>query len=232
MNKHSELSTRDVIGLLSNRFPEVRLPDEFISFLNSQKANRHQLRRVDGGNMLVDFFTDQGVDQYYFSSFLSPDSRLLPEIDYPALLRLSPEEAYTFFLDQFSYVFDLQDVALDSELQTGFNRHGREHLRNTAKNAIELLRELNIGRANHNRAENEAVIGALLHDIGNIISRRYHGFYGIYILTRLFKNFSVDERTLKSRIWVSVTHIDVTAPFDSERNNCRQDRCEFQTRQF
>jgi hypothetical protein len=95
-------------------------------------------------------------------------------------------------------LFHLQETALDSETRTGFNRHGIEHLRTVASHAVELLRESNIGHATARLAENETIIGAFFHDIGNVLSRRYHGWYGVYVLTQLFKNFGSDEQTLES----------------------------------
>jgi metal-dependent HD superfamily phosphatase/phosphodiesterase len=123
---------------------------------------------------------------------------LAASIDYPALLRLSPEEVYTYLLDQFSYLFYLQEVALDSTNHTGFNLHGVDHLRTVARNAVELLRESSILPADHHCSETETIIGAFFHDVGNLLSRRYHGFYGIYLLTQLFGNFGADEQTLRS----------------------------------
>jgi hypothetical protein len=198
MNRCDGISIYKVLELILDRFPQVDLPEEFISFLRLQDANNHQLHRIDGGQTLAAFLNSEGVPQHYFSPFLSSDSRLLAKIDYPALLRLSPEEVYTYLLDQFSYLFSLQEVALDSVNHTGFNLHGVEHLRTVAGNAVEILLESEIVPVEHHGTRNETIIGAFLHDIGNILSRRYHGFFGIYLLTQLLENYGVNEGTLES----------------------------------
>jgi metal-dependent HD superfamily phosphatase/phosphodiesterase len=191
------MSALKIIELISNKF-QIDIPQEFITFLHTQETNAHRLYRIDGGETLVEFLEEQGVQPRFFSELLSPQSQLLPQIDYPTLLKISPEAVYTYFLDQFSYLFYLQEVALDSKLHTGFNLHGTDHLRTVAKNAVELLRESRIAPAEYRHSENETIIGAFVHDVGNILSRRYHGFYGIYLLTQLFKNFDADEQTLDS----------------------------------
>jgi len=198
MNKHTVLSIFEIIELFSKRFPQVDFPEEFISFLHSQEANGHQIRRINSGETLVEFLHTQGITQNHFSSFLSLDSQLLSKIDYSVLLELSPEEVSTYILDHFSDVFYLQQLVLDSEIDTGFNRHGREHLTTVASRAVKLVRETTIVPAKRFTLDNEVILGALLHDIGNLISRKYHGLYGIYLCVQLFENFAVDEQTLES----------------------------------
>jgi metal-dependent HD superfamily phosphatase/phosphodiesterase len=191
------VSINKINEIISTRF-QVGFPDEFVNFLQAQQDNAHQLYRIDSGKTLIEFLNAQGVPRQHFAALLSADSRLLPKLDYPALLELAPDELYTYFLDHFSSMFYLQEVALDSKLKTGFNLHGIEHLRTIVKNSTELLRELKSAPLEQRHAENETIIGAFFHDIGNIISRQYHGFYGIYLLTQLFKNYDVDEQTLES----------------------------------
>jgi metal-dependent HD superfamily phosphatase/phosphodiesterase len=191
------VSINKINEIITTRF-QVGFPDEFVAFLQTQQANNHQLYRIDSGETLIEFLDNLGVPRQHFSSLLSADSRLLPKLDYPVLLELSPDEIYTYFLDHFSSLFYLQEVALDSKLKTGFNLHGIEHLRTIVKNSVALLRELKIAPLEYRHAENETMIGAFFHDVGNIISRKYHGFYGIYLLTQLFKNYDVDQQTLES----------------------------------
>lgn len=188
----------EIVELLSGRFLQVEIPENFIAFLQNQEANGHQIRRLDSDETLVKFLRNQGVAPHYFSSFLSPDSRLIPRFDFAALLELPPKEVYTFILDRFANVFYLLEIVLDSETDTGFNRHGRDHLSTVAKNSIELFRDANILPMEPDRCENEVIIGAFLHDIGNLISRKYHGLYGIYMFVQLFENIATDEKTLAS----------------------------------
>ena len=112
-------------------------------------------------------------------------------------MRLPSEAVYSFFLDKFSNLFYLQEVALDSEFHSGYNRHGREHLQKVADTSLSLLKESNILPPN-NSVMNEIIIGSYLHDVGNIISRKFHGFFGIYILSELFTNYSANDSDLNS----------------------------------
>lgn len=202
MNEQNKTSTRQVIQLILKRFPQVELPDEFMEFLYSQEGTNHLLYRIASGEPLVEFFCNEEVPPHYFSSYLTLDSRLKTKIDYLVLLNLTPEEVHTYLLDQFSHLFHLQKVALDSIYDTGFNLHGIDHLRTVARNAIELLMELDTISVERQRFENETIIGAFFHDVGNLLSRRYHGFYGVYLLTQLFENFDVDDQVLESFLHV------------------------------
>ncbi len=198
MNQNVTLSPLEIVKLLAVRFPQVSFPPEFMSFLRAQEADNHQLHRVDSGETLVDFFRKQGVQPDALPPFLTEDSRLCARIDYQGLLNLTPEQAYSYLFDMYAGLFDLQQVALDSELPTGFNRHGREHASTVSRNAVAILREYDPFSAQGLPYALEAVIGGFLHDIGNLISRKYHGLYSMYLITLLFENFSADESTFSS----------------------------------
>jgi hypothetical protein len=73
MSKHDEVFK--VIKLTLERFPQVELPDEFVTFLQSQEVNNHRLHRIDNGKPLIEFLSNEDVPQHYFSFFLTPDSR-------------------------------------------------------------------------------------------------------------------------------------------------------------
>ncbi|HVO43819.1 MAG TPA: hypothetical protein VMT34_14410 [Aggregatilineales bacterium] len=194
----SELSALNIVELLAKRFPQVDFSGEFLAFLHAQEANDHQLCRIASGETLIEFFDAQQVPAFQSRAFLSPDSRLNLNLDYHALIRLAPEEAFAFLLDRLSTLFDLQQVALDSENHTGFNRHGREHVATVARKALVLMNDLQPSSSQVSRDQIETLLGGLLHDIGNLLSRKYHGLYGIYLFTQMFKNFAIDEATLES----------------------------------
>ncbi len=184
-------------ALLQHRFPHLVLPGPLVEFIRIQEASGHVLIRTGTGERLDAFLTRHEIPIHVIERLLTPEGRLRPRLDYAALLRLTPDALFAYLLDQFAAVFDLQQVALDSETVTGFNAHGSPHVTNVARNALTLVRGFDPIKAN-STLEKEAVIGGLMHDIGNLIGRKLHGLYGVYLMTQLFENVDADRKTLDS----------------------------------
>lgn len=188
----------DIIDLLARRYPQVEFPQGFLSFVERQESIGHQIRRANNGQPLVSFLEDLGVSSSSVSGFLDPNSKVVLKASFPHLLRSSPAELDSYFADRFSHIFALQEVVLDSETMTGFNRHGKEHLKTVTRRMLTLLRRVDLQSPECSRTENEAIVAGYLHDIGNLISRKDHGLYGIYLLTQLFTDIARDQETLSS----------------------------------
>ena len=187
-----------MLRLLGRRYPQVDIPQSALSFVQEQEANGHRIRRASTGEPMTMFLEGIGADQASVFSFLNRDSRLRSRLRYPPLLQCSIDELQLRLEESFGVVFSLQQVVLDSEVLTGFNRHGLEHLRSVGSTALRLLRASGRELADDPNAERELIIASYLHDSGNLISRQYHGAYGAYLLTRFFRDVDQSEETLSS----------------------------------
>jgi metal-dependent HD superfamily phosphatase/phosphodiesterase len=191
-------NTLQIIELLLSRFSQIEIPTEFIAFIHNQEENEHRLYRYGIDETLISYFQRRGISPRQYNSFLTQESQFIPQIDYSKLISLPPDEVYSHILDNFNNLFYLQEIALETETSTGFNRHGQEHLRSVVSNALLLLKEEKITPDSDYSLENEAIIGGFFHDIGNLIARQYHGLFGIYLLTRLFVNYDHNKNILNS----------------------------------
>jgi hypothetical protein len=188
----------DILSTMRSRYPQVEVPGSVLSFLREQQANGHRIRRGDTGELLRDFLVRIGVHDDIVSRFLDEDSRLVSRLSYPLLLRKPLEELRSTLEEHFDVLFVLQQAVLDSELLTGFNRHDREHLKTVSSRMLGLLRASKVDLEQDSIREKEATIAGYLHDCGNIVARKYHGAYGVYLLTRFFSDVGRDQETLSS----------------------------------
>ena len=193
----------DVVRLILNRYPEVEMPRAVHSFLEEQRANGHRIRRADSGEPLNLFLERVGADRVAVSGFLDADSRLVSRLSYPSLLQCSVDDLRSQLEEHFGMVFALQQVVLDSELLTGFNRHDRDHLRSVSGEMLSLLSSCERKDAGGSQTRKEATIAGYLHDSGNLISRQYHGAYGVYLLSQFFSDVDHDEEVLSSFLRVA-----------------------------
>ncbi|MBX7213448.1 MAG: hypothetical protein K1X39_05475 [Thermoflexales bacterium] len=184
-------------ALLKHRFPHLELPAAFADFLREQESNGHVLHRVASGERLDDFLRRQDTPSHLVERLLTPQGRLRLRLDYHALLGLQADALYAYLIDQLAPIYDLQQVALDSETVTGFNAHGSEHVSNVARKALSLARAYDPLGARETLAQ-EVVIGGLMHDLGNLIGRKLHGLYGVYLMALMFEQTEVDAATLDS----------------------------------
>jgi hypothetical protein len=187
-----------LLNMLLQQYPELEIPESFLTFVAGQEAMGYPLRRADTGQSLNRFLADIGVDQASVSAFLDADSRVVSKLSYPSFLQGTVAEVRSGLEEHFSVVFLLQQAVLDSEVLTGFNRHDRAHLRSVSRRMLALLRGSERKSATDAQTEKEAIIAGYLHDSGNLISRQYHGLYGVYLLTQFFTSFDRDEDTLSS----------------------------------
>jgi hypothetical protein len=188
----------DILGLLMGRYPQMGVPEGVLSFVREQDSIGHRIRRADTGEPLREFLINIGVHKDIVSRFLDEDSTLVSKLSYPSLLRSPLPELRSRLEEHFDVLFVLQQAVLDSEVLTGFNRHDREHLRTVNSNMLELLRA-NEGELSADPfIEKEAIIAGYLHDCGNLLSRKHHGAYGAYLVTRFLSDGDRDEETLAS----------------------------------
>lgn len=194
----SESGSAGLVNRLLQQYPELAIPESFLSFVAKQEALRHPIRRADTGRALDRFLFDIGVDEGTVSRFLDSDSRLVSKLSYRSLLQLPIDEVRSQLEEHFSVVFPVQQAVLDSEVLTGFNRHDRAHLRSVTRRMLALLRARERESGTDAHTEKEATIAGYLHDSGNLISRQYHGLYGVYLLTQFFTDADQDEDTISS----------------------------------
>lgn len=192
------MTATKLISRFLQPYTEVELPSAFFTFLEEQERLGHVIRRAKTFEPLRDYLMTLGVSPSTIKDLLDRDSRLVFRTSFPQLLEYSTAEIDAFFARRFDSIFALQETVLDSETLTGFNRHGREHLRTVTRRLLTLLRASELTPEEFTRVEKEAVIAGYLHDIGNLLSRKEHGTYGLYLLTQLFQDVDRDEATLAS----------------------------------
>jgi hypothetical protein len=187
-----------MLRLLGTRYPQVVIPEGVYSYVREQESLEHRIRRGDTGEPLNSYLQAIGVHHDVVSRVLDGDSRLVSELSYPSLLESPLSDLRARLEEHFAAVFVLQQAVLDSEVLTGFNRHGLDHLKSVSERMQRLIRASELEPAREPLAEKEAVIAGYLHDSGNLISRQYHGAYGAYLMTKFFSHVHRDEQTLSS----------------------------------
>ncbi len=187
----------DLITLFHQQYPQADFPADFLAFLNEQASLGDPICRAHTRQPLRAFLRDLGVGDRLMATLLDDDSRLTLHIDFPALLEMATAELDKFLATRLDDVFSLQEIVLDSETLTGFNRHGRQHLHSVTRRMRKLLRYAN-ANCDRGAVEKEAIIAGYLHDVGNLLSRKEHGIYGIYLLTQLLTDADRDPETLAS----------------------------------
>jgi hypothetical protein len=187
-----------MLRLMGTRYPQVEIPEGVYSYVREQESLGHRIRRGDTGEPLKSYLEAIGVHHDIVSRVLDGDSRLVSELSYPSLLQSPLEVLPTRLEEHFAAVFVLQQAVLDSEILTGFNRHGLDHLKSVSERMQRLIRASELEPAREALAEKEAVIAGYLHDSGNLISRQYHGAYGVYLMTQFFSHVHRDDETFSS----------------------------------
>jgi hypothetical protein len=188
----------NVLGLFRafcDRYPQAEFPPSFYSFLEEQERLGHAIRRANG-QPLAEFLKGLDVPAGALTDLLDADSHLAVKVSYPDLLRRSPKQVDAYISHKLGNVFLLQEIVLDSETVTGFNRHGRDHLGSVTRRMENLLRYA--AGAPTAQVEKEVIIAGYLHDVGNLLSRKEHGLFALYLLTQLFTDVDRDAETLTS----------------------------------
>ena len=188
----------DLINLFSKQYPQADFPPSFFAFLEEQQALGHPIRRATTKQSLLEFLKNLGVSHRSIAHVLDDESKLVLQVSFPTLLEYSPAELDSYLAQHLESIFKLQEIVLDSETLTGFNRHGREHLHAVTRRMLTLLQCANHQGAPNPRAEKEAIVAGYLHDVGNLLSRKEHGIYGIYLLTQLLTDADRAPETLDS----------------------------------
>lgn len=187
-----------LVDRLLQGYPELEIPHSFLAYVAEQEALGHPIRRADSGAPLHRFLWDIRVDRATVSRLLNSESKLVSKLCYPVLLQAPLDELRSQLEKHFSVLFPLQQAVLESEVLTGFNRHDRAHLRSVSRRILALLRASERELGSDAQMEKEATIAGYLHDSGNLISRQYHGLYGVYLLTQFFTDVGQDEKSLSS----------------------------------
>ncbi|NIN64387.1 MAG: hypothetical protein GTO63_06740, partial [Anaerolineae bacterium] len=168
VEERSESKSSGLVNRLLQQYPDLAIPENFLSFVAKQEALRHPIRRADTGRALDRFLFDIGVDGNTVCRFLDSDSRLVSKLSYPSLLQRPVDEVRSQLEERLSAVFPLQQAVLDSEVLTGFNRHDRAHLRSVTRRMLALLRARERKSPTDAQTEKEATIAGYLHDSGNL----------------------------------------------------------------
>jgi hypothetical protein len=188
----------DIFHLLGSRHPHVEIPGSVFSYVREQESNGHRIRRDGTAEPLNKYLQRIGVHDDIISRVLDEDSRLVAELSYSSLFDSPLDVLRTRLEEHFGAVFVLQQAVLDSEVLSGFNRHGLDHLKSVSDRVLRLIRASDLEPAREALAEKEAIIAGYLHDSGNLISRQYHGAYGVYLIIQFFSQVNRDEETLSS----------------------------------
>jgi hypothetical protein len=131
----------DLLTQLGSRFPQVEIPEGVLAYVREQESNEHRIRRSDTGEPLDLYLRRIGIHREIITRVLDEDSRLVSTLSYPSLLDRSVDEVRARLEEHFAAVFVVQQAVLDSEVLTGFNRHGRDHLRSVSDRMLGLIRE-------------------------------------------------------------------------------------------
>lgn len=199
LDRGGTMRSTDAISIFSDHYPQAEFPSSFLDYLQTQEATDHPIRRAKTGQRLTEFLEGLGVAPEVLAGLFDSESKVIRQADFADLLDSSASEIQTYLAHHWSTVFDLQEVVLDSETLTGFNRHGREHLQSVTRRMHQLLRHPAVAVPPvDSHLEKEATIAGYVHDVGNLVSRKEHGIYGLYLLTQLFTNFDRDQETLSS----------------------------------
>lgn len=185
-----------ILDALKQRYPQFHLPEKFIVFAREQVSNGHVLRRAETGERMLGFLRRNHVEDAAIQKLLTPESKLRLKFDFNALMNLGTDDLYAYLLDHLGFVMDLQQIALDSETPTGFNAHGKLHVSTVTLNALKLLRQRD-PIPSTDKKDRELVIGGLLHDMGNLIGRKLHGLFGIYIASQILENYDSDPQVFE-----------------------------------
>lgn len=185
-----------ILDALTQRYPQFHLPEKFLVFAREQESNGHILRRAETGERMIGFLRRNHVNDTAINNLLTPESKLRLKFDFCALMQLETDDLFAYLLDHVGFALDLQQIALDSETPTGFNAHGKLHVSTVTSNALKLLRQRD-PIPNTAKKDRELVIGGLLHDMGNLIGRKLHGLYGIYMASQILENYDADPQTFE-----------------------------------
>ena len=116
-----------------------------------------------------------------YDTIFTPQGQTKVQFSWPELLSLSPEELIDLFNQQLKPFYLFQQLSLDSQLPTGFNDHGPNHINQVMKRSLSLCRWAKLDP----HQQQLVVIAAAFHDLGNIIHRKQHNRYSLMFVQQL-----------------------------------------------
>ncbi len=162
----------DVIGLRDPR------PETALAFFTRLSALNARLK--------------DSVDQIF-----TPDGRInidallqkaeIPEGKNPYTMEIA--ELKEFLTARVADFYELANPSLDSSEKNGFNSHDLQHVLLVSERAISILQEAGIDEQSQRRV----FIAGILHDIGNVLSRKQHELLSLHIAENLFPELQTDK---------------------------------------
>lgn len=136
----------------------------------------------------------------------SETPKLKPIFDWQEFIQIqSRGEALAYLYHGFGQAFNYVGPVLDRELEHGFNDHTDRHTLWVSQTGVELLQRAGVcyDGSGHFGAKTELLMTlvGMTHDLGNLISRKEHSQFSVWLLTRLFKNIDFE-----SKEWQAVTY--------------------------
>lgn len=101
----------------------------------------------------------------------------------------TPHDLETKLLDNLKPVYDLVSKSLDSIHELGFAKHDIPHITDVTDEVRKLLDEVDSDQ----KTKIIGVIAACVHDLGNILSRKYHSKLSPLIFKLTFPNFVINK---------------------------------------
>jgi hypothetical protein len=158
-------------------------------------------------------FLKQNKIEFQKSDFPFLTNQVIPRLrqifDFEEYLSIQSQgEALAYLYAGLGRALNYVGPVLDLELEHGFNDHTDRHTLWVAKNTVELLQ-----RSGHSYSPNQkydpqtevlAVLIGMTHDLGNLLSRKEHSEYSIWILNHLFANTKRTKITAEA--WERLTH--------------------------
>lgn len=136
-------------------------------------------------------------------------TRVRQVFDFEEYLSLQSQgEALAYLYAGLGRALNYVGPVLDLEREHGFNDHTDRHTLWVAKNCIELLQ-----RSGHSYLESKqygpqtevlAVLVGMMHDLGNLLSRKEHSLYSVWLLNTLFAHTKKTKQTKEA--WKRVCH--------------------------
>ena len=113
--------------------------------------------------------------------------------------------ALSYLYHGFGTALNYVGPVLDRERKHGFNDHTDRHTLWVSQTGVELLQRAGVSYdgANHYDVQTELLmlLVGMTHDLGNLISRKEHSQFSVWLLQRLFKNID-----FQSPQWQALTY--------------------------
>lgn len=101
----------------------------------------------------------------------------------------SPEDLKEILIKNLTPVYDLVSKSLDSIHELGFAKHDIPHIKDVTDEVVKLLNKSEVD----SKTKIIGVTAAVIHDLGNIFSRKQHSLLSPLIFKLTFPNFIIDR---------------------------------------